>query len=236
MEQDLIVQAVQLAVKKWPGILPYLSRKARHMAGDTELKTYDYYLRALRGLVIGLYRGYLGGEFRDIMTDLVFGQFTDAYEQAMKDNEVATMTPEMRTELDNLIETEWGFVEGFFSDIIDARVDGTPVDPLLSRAELWANKWNDVYNKASMTIEVMFGGKLKWILGATEEHCATCSALNGIVAWAKDWEESGIHPQNAPNAHLECGGWRCDCSLEHTDEKRTRNGRSKIEAADFAGG
>ena len=162
-QPDLIEQAVILAVKKWPGILPYLSRKARHILGDFELKSYDYYLRALRGLVIGVYNGYLGGEFRDIMADLVFGQFTDAYEQAMKDNEVAEMSPEMRTELDGLISAEWEFVEGFFSDIIDARVDNTPIDPLLGRAELWANKWNDVYNKASMTIEITYGGKLKWI-------------------------------------------------------------------------
>lgn len=234
MESDLIVQAVQLAVKKWPGITPYLSRKARHAMGDMELKTYDYYLRALRGLVVGLYRGYLGGEFNDIMADLVFGQFTDAYEQAMKDNEVEDMSPEMRTELDGLISAEWEFVRGFFEDIVNARVDNTPIDPLLSRAELWANKWNDVYNKATMTIEVMYGGKLKWILGATEEHCATCAALNGIVAWARDWQELDIHPQNPPNEKLQCSGFRCDCSLEHTDEKRTRNGRSRLE--EIAGG
>ena len=234
MEQDLIVQAVQLAVKRWPGILPYLSRKARHMMGDFELKTYEYYLRTLRGLVIGVYSGYLGGEFNNIMSDLVFGQFTDAYEQAMRDNEVTEMLPEMRAELDGLISAEWEFIRPFFEDIVNARVDRTGSDPLLARAELWANKWNDVYNKASMTIEVTYGGKLKWVLGATEEHCTTCSALNGIVAWARDWREVGLHPQNAPNDKLECGGWRCDCSLEHTDEKRTMNSRSKIE--DIASG
>ena len=65
---------------------------------------------------------------------------------------------------------------------------------------------------------------LVWRLGRTEQHCSTCFALNGTVASATDWVISGIRPQAAPNARLECGGWRCDCSLDVTDEPLSAGG------------
>ena len=84
---------------------------------------------------------------------------------------------------------------------------------------MWSNRYNEVVNEA----KIWFGGKqrLKWKLGATEKHCTTCQALDGIVAYASEWEQSGLKPQNPPNPNLECGGWHCDCSLETTDEKRS---------------
>ena len=65
-------------------------------------------------------------------------------------------------------------------------------------------------------------------MGATEEHCATCAALDGLVAYAVDWERSGVKPQNPPNGALECGGWRCDCSLVPTKERATNNAFDEI--------
>jgi hypothetical protein len=73
--------------------------------------------------------------------------------------------------------------------------------------------------------------RLRWKLGKTEDHCLTCSYLDGLVAYAAEWDESGYHPQGAPNEQLQCGGWQCDCSLEPTDSPRTRGIRDKLGLA-----
>jgi hypothetical protein len=43
--------------------------------------------------------------------------------------------------------------------------------------------------------------------------------------------EQRFHPQGAPNDALECGGWRCDCSLEVTKEKPTDKQPGDVQAA-----
>ena len=94
---------------------------------------------------------------------------------------------------------------------------------------MWAHRYTDVVNQAKVWFGKRKKVKLKWEMGATEEHCATCAALNGIVAYAEDWERSGIHPQNPPNQALECGGWRCDCALVPTTERATNNALERIQ-------
>jgi hypothetical protein len=134
----------------------------------------------------------------------------------------------MRNQLQTFVEGEQGYVEQLSRDIIDAKIDEKPLDGLLSRVQLWANRWNDVYNAAQVTITAEFGGKLQWHLGKTEQHCPSCAALDGIVAFATEWEASGVHPQGAPNDALECGGWRCDCSLVQTDRRRSPRALDRI--------
>ena len=77
--------------------------------------------------------------------------------------------------------------------------------------------------------------RMKWELGETEEHCETCAALNGIVAFAREWETLGVHPQDAPNNKLECGGWQCGCTLTPTSQRRTSDAYGRIEEALLAG-
>jgi len=67
-----------------------------------------------------------------------------------------------------------------------------------------------------------------WVIGETEVSCSTCLALNGIVAYASEWEESGVHPQGPQNGALACGGWNCDCSLDTTNARRTRDALGRI--------
>jgi hypothetical protein len=101
---------------------------------------------------------------------------------------------------------------------VDAAKNELGWDGMLARAELWANRYTDTVNIAILTTKEQ---KLVWNLGATEEHCETCAALNGIVAWASEWELANVHPQSPPNDLLECGGWKCDCSLEPTEKRRS---------------
>ena len=221
MKADLLVRAVMLAPLY---IIPNLK------AGF--YKTYDYMLGVISHSVQSVYNGWMGGEFVDIIQALIVGQMTQAYRQAWEDDgNTSFFLPDfLQVGLDANIarNTNFDYIYQHYKDIIDARVDKTPIDPLLARASLWANRYNEAYNEAVALISSSRGGKLVWRLGRTEQHCGTCGALNGVVAYADEWELAGCYPQNAPNSALECGGWRCDCSLESTSARRTRNAFERI--------
>jgi hypothetical protein len=195
-------------------------------------KTYDYYSRTIEGYVRDLYRGDIEeGDFVTQMSELIDAQLTRAWHEGMRENEldpVEDMEPEWQSMLDEIILSEYDYVDNFAADIVAARDEQLDWEPLLSRAELWANRYNDVYNTSVVTTG---NQKLIWILGATEEHCDNCAALNGIVAWAEEWEESGVVPQNPPNMYLSCEGWRCDCQLIPTTARHTRNALDAIQQA-----
>jgi len=91
---------------------------------------------------------------------------------------------------------------------------------------MWVNRYTDVKNQA----KIYFGGKtrLMWVEGDTKEKCPTCLALNGIVAFAQEWEMSGVRPQSPPNEILNCGGWNCSCTLQVTDKRRSPNALQRI--------
>ena len=197
---------------------------------DIAAKTYEYYRRVLLSMTRDLYRGDISeSEFVTQMADLIQQQLTRAWHEGMRTNgldPVEDMEEDWLTILDEIILSEYNYVDAFAADIVDAWNRNQPWEPLLARAELWANRYNDVVNQAIMATKEQ---KLKWIYGDTE-HCETCAALNGIVAWASEWELSGVEPQNPPNAALTCGGWKCKCRLEPTTERKTRNAFSRIMA------
>jgi hypothetical protein len=69
-------------------------------------------------------------------------------------------------------------------------------------------------------IAAHYGQRMMWVYGDAD-HCSTCEQLNGIVAYASEWETLGVKPQSPPNPLLQCGGWRCKCSLRVTDRRRS---------------
>ena len=215
MNRDYLKQAIKATIRAVPEVRKYLS-----------YKNYNMYETALQSIVEDAYTGNMsGGDFISTMYAYIDAGLTDAYESALQDNGMALdeMTDDMRQELQSYIESENTRVVNLWNDI-QAGIHGDPPVPIssfMSRAELWANRWNDVYNAAMLSINSQLGERLEWVLGATEQHCTTCSALNGIVAFASEWEESGARPQNPPNDILECGGWKCDCSLSPTDKRRS---------------
>lgn len=192
-----------------------------------EGKTFDFYLRTLQGLIRSVYNGDLGGEFIDIMANLIQGQLTQAFQQAI-DESGMDWTTELRQALEQMILSEYGSVDDLYRDIIDARWGGSPLAPLLARARLWANRWLDAYNYAKMLITSIFGERMMWVLGKTEQHCESCAALNGIVAFASVWEQLNVRPQNPPNGALVCEGWNCDCKLQVTTQRQSPNAFDRI--------
>jgi hypothetical protein len=187
-----------------------------------DLKTYDYFLSTLTRMITAVYNGNMGGDFIDVMANLISGQLTQAFNQAWKDEENEGDLPDYLTgPLEEMILSEYDHVDGLYKDTVDARVDKTPIDPLLVRAAMWANRWTDAYNTAVALITKEQGGNMIWKLGETEQHCPECASLNGITARASEWDQLGVHPQQPPNEILTCGGWQCDCSLESTDKRRS---------------
>lgn len=215
------------AVLAFPSVIPHLK--------SGYYKTYEYFDATLRRMVTAVYNGNMGGDFVDTLAALLRGQITQAFRQAYEDEGFTDMFPPayLQTALDNQItaQVQFDWIYQYYKDIVDARVDSKPLDPLLARVSLWANRYTESYNLAVMEIQKAMGGKLMWKLGATEQHCDTCSALDGIVAFAAEWDLAGCKPQSAPNSALTCGGWQCDCSLVSTDKRRSPNAFDRIMAA-----
>ncbi len=226
MKSKTLYNFIRKAIVTVPSVAPLLSARAAMLA-PTEYKTYEYFLSTLESLVESVYNGYLGDEFIRIMGNLVGGQLLKAYEQAWEDSGMTTWPlPEFLQEaLDAFLVTQGDYIEPFYTDILAAGVDQTGIGPLLSRAELWANQYNAAYNEAIRLIGVEFGQRLQWHEGDTVKKCSTCVALDGIVAFAKEWEELGVHPQGYPNPLLECEGGgpgnHCGCTLTPTDQRRS---------------
>lgn len=228
---SLHVYTIKTLISKFPAVIPSLKGKARWIAFAFvlgERKTVEYFDRELTRMVTNVYNGDLGGQFIDIMASLIQGQITQAYEQAWRDDGNELPLPDyLANAAEEAILNQYDFVDQFYRDIVDARIDETPLDALLARVDMWANRWQEAYNNAVALMAIENGDKLIWVYGDTE-HCDTCNRLNGIVAYASDWDELGVHPQQAPNEHLDCGGWRCGCSLEVTSARRTPNAKQRI--------
>jgi hypothetical protein len=172
----------------------------------------------------------VGGEFIDVFANLISGQYLDAYNKAWTDQGYELNIPSYLYEhYQNAVAKQYEFVDKYYRDIIDAKIDGTSIEPLLSRASLWAQGWNTSYENATSLITEHEGGREQWVLGATEEHCPECYALNGIVMRAQEWEALNLRPKNPPNDKLTCGGWRCDCSRTATNKRRSPNAYGRVE-------
>jgi hypothetical protein len=167
--------------------------------------------------------------FVDRISRAIDQELTNAWNEGADE---AQVLPEDMTESDLLVlegykQNEYDYLDRLAGDIEDARGNGKGWEQFQSRIDLWINRYSETANRA----RVYFGGKqkYKWVIGATERHCPFCKRLEGLVAWADEWEQSGIRPQYPPNPFLTgeidgepgCGGWRCDCQLVSTTERRT---------------
>ncbi len=102
---------------------------------------------------------------------------------------------------------------GDFADTVYG--DAVTIADYEARAELWANKSLTAFYQAGV-LSADANGMYEWALGATEEHCETCAALDGQVHRYRDYYNKGLMPKSNL---LSCGGWRCDCSISRTTGK-----------------
>lgn len=84
-----------------------------------------------------------------------------------------------------------------------------------ARAEAWGNKsLTGLYQQGVLNADA--NGLYSWVLGDTEEHCATCLAASSQQHRLKQWFASGIIPKSDA---LACHGYYCDCKLVKTKGK-----------------
>jgi hypothetical protein len=197
------------------------------------VKTYDEYRSRLWRACQRLFKGGKERYFPGSFSRSIDQQLSEAWNEGANSVGVSPddMTDDDLTILEGIINNENDYIDGIAGDIVTDRDAGMKPEDFESqygsRVDIWAQRYVEVTNTARMH----FGGKqkLKWNLGATEKHCPFCRKLNGIVAWATEWEQVDIHPQDPPNRHLSgeingekgCKGWKCDCTLDPTDERRT---------------
>ena len=174
------------------------------------VKTVKYYTRVLTKAMRDLYSGQITeDQFIDQHALYVDRQLRRAWNEGMRANglDPKDMTPEWEQIYQNAVADEYQYIDGLAAEIVQAKAEGRAIDAQIKRAELWANRWNDVYNRAL----VETGGNilLAWHLGQTEDHCVDCLNYDNQVKTADDWKAEK-QPQSR---ELECGGWRCDCTL-----------------------
>lgn len=115
------------------------------------------------------------------------------------------------------------------SDIYDGRYsanDDTEAGPvqtadegrekLRNRLVLWTASLGAIYNLGLLhpPPTIAEEPRYRWVRGPTEESCADCSGLDGIVLTASEWAFLGKRPQDY---NLECHGFNCLCRLVRTD-------------------
>jgi hypothetical protein len=185
-------------------------------------KTTAYYDQALTRNVVDLYNGQMSeSEFVDDLARLIDEQFTRAFNEGMRNNDLdpaKDMTDAWESLLQDRKLTEFDYVDNFASQIVQAAKDGADIGPFKDRASLWAHRYDEVVSWSQIVTRP--DDRYKWVVGPTE-HCDTCAMLNGIVATGKDWLESGYRPQGDM---LICKGFNCQCEWVYTEEKATEGG------------
>ena len=136
--------------------------------------------------------------------------------------EGAELTDEDNAAIRAWVENQLGYVGGLWSDVDrlaqdyengmirrDQYEDGRRV--LYERIGTWGDSLRDLGNqgKASAMANMM----VTWNFGGTEVHCRTCAKLDGKRHRMSWFTSRGYIPQEKGSPVLECGGWRCECTL-----------------------
>lgn len=98
------------------------------------------------------------------------------------------------------------YVDNFVNEL---KASGLSAPQIAMRADMWVNKSIRTAFNAGLA-DANDSQMYRWQLGATEQHCQTCLALNGQVHKMKDYVKAGLLPGSSA---LECKGYQCDCHL-----------------------
>ncbi|RPJ24235.1 MAG: hypothetical protein EHM35_16535 [Planctomycetaceae bacterium] len=184
----------------------------------------DFYRSTWRSIVRGMWSGALSYEqaFDAAMTNISRG-LTQAWYEGAKEVGIlpADLTPEERIALEQAKNSEMQYINGFLEHIeANSKANKGKLQPLFTRAEMWANRYNDVRNQAKL--EANTDPKLEWQLNVVRgavEHCSSCAKVAGKIKRASTWAHSPWKPQARG---LECKGFLCACGLVPTDKPLTR--------------
>lgn len=154
--------------------------------------------------------------YRNEFDRYVNDAFTFAFIAGWADAGADQLTDEAQNWLNDRIASEQEFVASLFPQLKALRDDDEiDMDDKLAAAQAHAEGYTQtlvgVYANGKMMGEPERVGQ--WELGATEQHCGTCSDLNGKKHPLSWYLDNGYIPQEAGSSTLECGGWNCDCRI-----------------------
>ncbi len=171
--------------------------------------------RSIRAAVRALWRGIITmDEFISIMQIALDRGFEQAWREGAKS---VGILPGERTAAEDaakreILLTSLAALSGFAVFIFANQRGISLLSTVLTRAELWINRYNEVRNLAIQMSAA--DEKLIWRVGPTE-HCIDCVRLDGKVKRASQWLAAGIRPRDK---RLNCGGFRCQCETTSTKE------------------
>lgn len=190
----------------------------------------ENYRRGLRAAVRGLWLGALDrDQFWESMSLTINSGITSAWHAGAADCGIAPdeLSPEELTALQKAIDYEHLWIGGFANTIMEnTKAKGGKLTPLFSRAEIWIGRWEGT--RSAARVMACKDKKLKWNQGPTEQGCPTCSRLNGQVRRASFWQAKGVLPRVHGSPLLDCQGYRCECTLDPTDEPSSRGRLPKL--------
>lgn len=184
-------------------------------------KSFDDYRRSLRSLARGYWAGELSAfDYTDGMVSAISRHFKQAWQEVEQQFSITSdeRTSASQDALTLAINTEISFISGFASAIeAGSKANGGALQPLLDRAELWANGYDRIMTLAQTIIGS--DRKFRWVRDELKDSCADCIQYDGLVFFGSQWEAAGVRPKMW---ELQCHGVNCGCELEGTALPKTR--------------
>lgn len=185
------------------------------------------YGRDIRGIVRGLWGGVIDiNQAFALLSDTVRIGLTRAWHEGAAECGIqpSELSPEELMTLRHIIAGEDRRIFPFLLTIDDgSKANGGRLAPLLSRAAMWALRYDDVVARAKLM--ACADQKTRWTINyhrVIKDNCPSCLKLEDKVKRNGYWYTAQVQPQNPPNQKLKCGGWRCGCGLPETDEPLSR--------------
>lgn len=129
------------------------------------------------------------------------------------------LTRSDRRAIERWVADQGAYVSGFWDAVAELRRDrpglsrrdyAARLSILRERISLWAAALRDLAGQgiASARANMM----VTWRYGDAD-HCDTCARLHGRRHRLHWFTDRGYIPQQPGSATLQCGGWRCRCTL-----------------------
>jgi len=137
-----------------------------------------------------------------------------AFQDGLEDGGVkdGVLDDEDEAEFARILASQNAYVNNFAKDAAALSDTQAAVKP-----EMWWKSVELFYDAGRRSADR--NGMYEWVLGATEEHCADCTRLNGQIHRMKDWVRKRWTPKSD---RLECGGYFCDCRLVKRESVRAQ--------------
>lgn len=154
------------------------------------------------------------------MTNAIHREFRKAWLEGAKSCSIyeGELTDAELAQLDYETNQEYLYVVNFSYDIMQ----GTSLDPLLTRADQWAASYARVRNLGQAM--ACADQKMLWSMNAAKEHCVDCLRLDGKVYRGSDWANF-VTPMSR---QLACFGSYCGCTLTETSKPISRGRKPGI--------